>query len=283
VVPSKKDTPAGTCIYCKKNTIYISAQTFVVEPTILLLQPNRYKFNHNTNTTTKDRRKIYLNREITLLNKTYSLEGWISHIGPSANSGHYYTMKRVLNNSFAKYDDSKPVHLYDFDVRYDIEEEEQSNCYIICYKANTITNTESTSKKQHNITIPAPESQISQKATKESVSATKNRIHSEAIATECTAYKHTRDHTEIQPSKNPTTNIMNNSKDAKPEYKPKEMYLLKKKLLQHQQKYNTRIYPLPLNNTRLAFTVRSKSLCTESKNSRKMPVHQTKTPSSKRR
>jgi hypothetical protein len=117
----------------------------------LFLTLNRFIFTTEINKKTKERvgirrkinTKIKINNQISIpltyaaeIGVNYRVKGFISHLGTTPNSGHYYYSGKAEDDVWRRYNDTSITRLpYDeTDVYLDVESNEESRGYIILYE-----------------------------------------------------------------------------------------------------------------------------------------------------
>lgn len=123
---------AWKCPICAKQTVQKS-RTIIIEPSTLILQLMRYKFDYVKNEASKIHDQIMCSPSILMPSgSTYFLVSVINHIGEDTTSGHYNVMlSNKHSNKYVLLDDSNISYVADdYDGKSDVS-------YIFTYVRDT--------------------------------------------------------------------------------------------------------------------------------------------------
>ena len=123
------ETVNNECTKCE-NTQAVKNIEIVTEPSTLIIQLKRYKYNVDERKVIKKHDEIKCQKSLTMPSgSTFTLSSIVNHIGSSPNRGHYNVIiYDHINDSF--------VLLDDLNATYDVENNSKISelCYIVTFK-----------------------------------------------------------------------------------------------------------------------------------------------------
>ena len=106
------------CGHCAANVIAERNHRFVTLSDVLVIHLKRFSSDRAANTARKVETSVAFEKELIVGGVPYALTGFVSHIGPSANNGHYTAVCRADGRWYTFDDETVTLHRPSFTDHY---------------------------------------------------------------------------------------------------------------------------------------------------------------------